>query len=257
MTLAQTYDKSYEVYINSSVDTVNLNDTLSNWTSYFPIPLNLAYGKYKMAVKSAAVCNTIDQFHDRNNKFKINSTVYTVETDRIYSTTSTLCTYLSNLVSGESIDFSLDPDTQRVRVVNNSGTTKTLDLTGDYLRFWKKLGFRYSSTTTPNTIDLNDILLQHIATLIPTQKVYITCDEILPNSSYPTNSNRGILTDISLQAGYGIYTAYQPSTFYFHELRVNNSLSHLSFQLLDDKYEVIKDLKGGSINLSLIIKKVD
>lgn len=256
MTLSQTHDQTYEIYINSSVDTTNLNDTLSQWTSYFDIPLEVAHGKYGLAVKSIAVCNTINQFNDKNNKFKINNNEYTVEIDRVYQSTTSLCSYLTSLVSSENIDFSVDIQTQRVRIENNSGTTKTIDLTGNYLNFWKKLGFKYDTNTQPSSVDINNTLLKHVATLIPTQRVYLTCNNVVPNSYYPTNSNLPIIGEVNLQAGYGVYSLFQSSDYYYHDLNANNSLTSLSFSLLNDKYEPIKTINGGSVNLSLLIKKL-
>lgn len=256
MSLSQTHDKSIEVYINSAIDKTNLNDTLATWTSFFKIPVPLAHGKYGIAIRSLAICNTIDQFNDKNNKFKINDTEYTIEIDRVYQSTKALCTILTTLVSSENIVFSIDAETQRVRVKNNSGSKKSIDLTGDFLNFWKKLGFRYDIKSQPNSVDINDTLLKHIATLIPTQRVYLTCSNVVPNSYYPTDNNRGIIGHVDLQAGYGVYSLFQPSEFYYHDLNDNHSLNSLSFSLLNDKYEPIKDLNGGSVNISLIVKKL-
>ena len=68
----QTRDGSIEIYINSAVDKVNVNDTLSSWTSYLPIPVEIENNQtYGLSVKTASICNTIPQFHDEEKTFKI------------------------------------------------------------------------------------------------------------------------------------------------------------------------------------------
>jgi len=257
----QTRDGSIEIYINSSVDKTNLNDTLSEWTSYLPIPVEIENNKsYGLSIKSASICNTIPQFHETETKFKLNSTELIVDDDTIFSNTSSLCAYLTTLCSSKSIDmeFKLDPKTQRIQLINNTNLSVVVDLTGQYLNFWKKLGFRYDLQDQVPSVTIEaggDVLLSYIATLIPTQRVFIICDEVVPNSAYPTNNNRPIIGSIDLMAGYGAYNVAVAPFLYEHDLRFRHAFNSLSFSVVDDKYRPIK-MRGGSVNLSIVVKRL-
>jgi len=257
----QTQDKSAEVYINSAVDKTNINDTLSNWTSFFDIPVELENNaQYGLSVKSASICNTFPQFHINETIFKINSIELQIDDDRIFTNTGALCSYLTTLCSTASIDleFKLDAPTQRIRLVNNTAGNIIIDLNDTYLPFWKKLGFQYSLSVSLPSLTISsqdDVLLKYIATLIPTQRVFIICDDVIPNSSYPTNNNRPIIASVDLMAGYGAYNYLVEPFLYEHDLRFRHAFNSLSFSVLDDKYRPIQ-MRGGSVNLSLVVKKL-
>jgi hypothetical protein len=256
-----TRDKSLEVYINSAVDTTNINDTLSNWTSYFQIPVDIQPNEsYGLSVKKAAICNTIPQFHKEERTFKLNNFVVSIDGDRLFTNTVQLCDYLTSLCSSEGIalNFSVDDNTKRVKITNGSGSNLVIDLANPYLAFWKKMGFQYdlvdnlpSITITPN----DDVKFRYIAKLIPTQRVFIVCDEVIPNSSYPTNNNRPIIGSIDLVGGYGSFNFSVEPYLYEHDIRYKHAFSSLSFSILDDQYRQI-EMRGGSVNLSLVIKKI-
>jgi hypothetical protein len=257
----QTRDGSVEIYINSAVDKTNVNDTLSEWTSYLPIPIEIENNKaYGLSVKSASICNTIPQFHATETKFKLNNTEINIDNDTIFTNTSNLCAYLTTLCDTASIDleFKLDPKTQRVKVINNTAGGLMIDLSEPYLFFWKKLGFQYDLTLQLPSITIEaggETLLKYIATLIPTQRVFIICDEVVPNSAYPTDNNRPIIGSIDLMAGYGAYNFTVEPFLYEHDLRFRHAFNSLSFSILDDKYRPIQ-MRGGSVNLSLVIKRI-
>jgi len=257
----KTRDGSTEIYVNSAVDKTNLNDTLSSWTSYFDIPIELESNKtYGLSLKSASICNTFPQFHQTELTFKLNSTVITVNDDIIFSNTTALCSYLTTLCDTNQIDleFKLDPATQRIRIVNEMPSTIVVDLSEMYLPFWKKLGFQYDLTAQLPSISIEangDVLLRYIATLIPTQRVFIICDEVIPNSAYPTNNNRPIIGSVDLMAGYGAYNYIVEPFLYEHDLKFRHAFNSLTFSILDDKYRPLK-MRGGSVNLSLYVKRL-
>jgi len=256
----QTRDGSIEIYINSAVDKVNVNDTLSSWTSYLPIPVEIENNQtYGLSVKTASICNTIPQFHDEEKTFKIGTTELTIDDDIIFANTASLCAYLNNLMTAQSIllSFALDPKTLRIRLTNNSSGTIDIPLNEPYLSFWKKLGFRYDLIQNlPNvTIEAGgDILFQYIATLVPTQRVFIVCDEVIQNSAYPSNFNRPIIGSIDLISGYGAYNYVVEPFLYEHDLKLRHAFNSMSFSILDDKYRPVK-MRGGSVNLSLVVRR--
>jgi len=256
-----TEDKTLEVYINSSIDKVNTTDTLTDWVSYFKIPVAISPNEtYGLAVKKSAICNTIPQFNKVERVFKLNNTVIEIDGDRIFTNTQNLCLYLTALCSsnGFSLSFTIDDNTKRVRLTNNTTSDIIIDLAQPYLSFWAKIGFQYDLTLGFSNVTIEpsgDILLKYITKLIPTQRIYICCDDVIPNSSYPTNSNKGIISSIDLLGGYGSYNFSVEPFLYFHQIKYTHAFSSLSFSVLDDNYRPI-ELKGGSINLSLVIKKI-
>ena len=257
----QTRDGSIEIYINSAVDKVNINDTLSSWTSYLPIPVEIENNKpYGLSIQSASICNTFPQFHESETTFMINQTAFTVDDDIIFTNTGNLCSYLTTLVDGGGLDveFKLDPKTQRIKITNNTSSGILIPIQEPYLSFWKKLGFQYDLSQQLQHISIEaggDVLLKYIATLIPTQRVFIVCDEVVPNSAYPTNNNRPIIGSIDLLAGYGAYNYTVSPFLYEHDLRFRHAFNSLSFSILDDKYRPLK-MRGGSVNLSIVVKRL-
>ena len=257
-----THDYSNEILINSAIDITDVNDTLANWSSYFKIPIQLNQDiHYAMYVSSASITNTIDQFHSTESVFKLNATKLVVNVDIIHANTTALCAYLTQLCDAADIDliFTLDPATQRIRIRNMSGSTLIIDLSSKYLPFWKKLGFKYDLVESADSIEMDDqddILLKYICRLTPTQRVYICCPQVRNNSYYPTASNKPILTSIDITGGYGTYNTYSAPFIYEHDLIYNTTYNYLSFQVLDDQYRPI-DLRGGGVNLSLVIKQTN
>jgi len=258
----KTHDFSSEILINSASDQVDLTDTLTNWSSHFPIPVqldpNVAYSLY---VSSASITNTIDQFHKTELQFKLNNTVITIDPDIVHQNTSRLCVYLSNLcaTNNEDLLFTLDPTTHRIKIKNTSGADLTLDLSSQYLPFWQKLGFRYDTLESLSQLVLSDqqeVLLKYICRRIPTERCYITCDQIKNNSYYPTNNNKAILASIDIVGGYGTYNTYTAPFIYEHDLIYSNTFQYLSFQVLDDQFRPI-ELRGGGVNLSLVVRKTN
>jgi len=231
----QTRDGSVEIYINSAVDKVNVSDTLSEWTSYLPIPVELENNKaYGLSVQSASICNTFPQFHETERRFKLDNTEIVVNDDIIFTNTANLCSYLSELCVNAGIDalFTVDGATHRVRIKNNSSSTVVVDLGEPYVNFWKKMGFRYDLVESLTSVAVEaggDILLRYIATIIPTQRVFIVCDQVVPNSSYPTDNNRPIVCSIDLQAGYGSFNFAVSPYLYEHDLRFRHAFNSLSF----------------------------
>lgn len=262
MASIRTHDYSSEILINSASDKVNLNDTLSNWSSNFPIPIQLEPNvDYSMYVSSASITNTMDQFHSTELNFKLNSTVITIDPEIIHKKTSKLCLYLSDLCSlaGEDLLFTVDSNTQRILIKNMSGADLTIDLASQYLPFWKKLGFRYDNSVSLTELVLTDqqqVLLKYIARLISTQRVYISCDQIKNNSYFTTNNPRAILGSIDIVSGYGSYNTYEAKFIYEHDLVYTNNFQYLSFQVYDDQFREI-ELRGGGVNLSLVVKKTN
>ena len=262
MASIRTHDYSSEILINSASDKVNINDTLSSWSSNFKIPIQLEPNvDYSMYVSSASITNTIDQFHPTELSFKLNSTVITIDPEIIHKNTCKLCVYLSNLCSLQSEDllFSVDTNTQRIIIKNMSGSDLTIDLSSQYLPFWRKIGFRYDNSVSLTELVLTDqqqVLLKYIARVTSTQRVYIACDQIKNNSYYPTDNNRASLTSIDIVGGYGTYNTYEAPFIYEHDLVYTNSFQYLTFQVYDDQFREI-ELRGGGVNLGLVVKKTN
>lgn len=260
--MAQTHDFSTEIYINSASDVGRLSNTLSNWTTQFAIPVQLDQNQeYAMSVMSAAISNTFPQFHETETKFKLNSTEFVVDDNVVHANTTAMCQYLSNLCAGGGIAlvFTLDSATQRIRITNSTASNVVLDLSPEYLPFWEKIGFEYDFqrsligvTLTPS----DDTLFNYICRLVPTQRIFITCNQIKNNSYYPTNSNRPILCQIDITGGFGTYSYNERPFFYEHDLSYRKGFSTLSFAVLDDKFREMK-MRGGNVNISLVVKKVN
>ena len=202
--MATTHDFSTELYINSATELNNLNNTLADWTTKFSIPVRLDPNQqYALTVLSASVSNTFPQFHETEQKFKLNSVVLTVDDNVVHTNTTALCQYLSNLCVANSLNmsFSLDSPSQRIRITNNTSGDVDLDLSQEYLPFWRKIGFNYDVKRSLTGVVLtpsDDILLNYICRLVPTQRVFVTCNQIKNNSYYPTDDNKAILCQIDL-----------------------------------------------------------
>jgi len=260
--MAKTHDSSTEILINSSY-LVDLNDDLSRWTSYFQTPVSLEPNKqYGISVNSASVSNTFPQFHEQETTFKLNSTVITVDNDIQHQNTTALCVYLSNLTIQSGIDlmFMLDAPTQRVRIKNNSGADLTIHLDPVYLPFWKKLGFKYDLKRSLSNVVMTDqdtILLQYITKLISTQRVYVCCDQIVNNTYYFGTNNKSVLCSIDITGGYKAYSYMKQTVPYQHDLTYSQNFEYLSFSLMDDLFRPLKDMRGGGVNLSLVVQRLN
>jgi len=261
--MAATHDYSTEIYINSNTELKNLNNTLSDWTSTFSIPVQLDKDQeYAMSVMSAAVSNTFPQFHPTEQTFKLGSSTFTVDDNVVHSNTTALCQYLTNLcvAGGLNMAFSLDSSTQRIRLTNNTANDVSLDLSPEYLPFWKKIGFNYDvkrSLTGVTLTPADDVLMNFICRLIPTQRVFVTCNQIKNNSYYPTDDNKPILCQVDLTGGYGSYSFNERPYPYEHDLIYRTTFNSLQFSLLDDQFRPLTNMRGGSVNLSLVVKKVN
>ena len=262
MASIKTHDFSSEILINSSSDKVDLNDTLTKWSSYFKNPIQLQPNvDYSLYVSSASITNTIDQFHKTEVDFKLNDTVISVNPEIVHQNTAQLCVYLTSLCStaGEDLQFTLSPLTHRIVIKNMSGANLTIDLTDKYLPFWEKIGFRYDELESLDELVLTDqqeVNLKYICRLIPTQRVYICCSQLKPNTYYPTNNNQAVLCGIDLVGGYGTFNIYTAPYIYEHDLMYSNTFQFLSFECLDDQFRPI-DIRGGGVNLSLVVRKTN
>jgi len=260
--MASTHDFSTELYINSALELTDFKNTLSDWTTKFRIPVRLEQNEeYAICVLSAAVSNTFPQFHETELKFKMNAIEVTVDDNVVHTNTTALCNYLTNLCSGEglSVVFSLDSATQRIRITNNEAVDMTLDLSEQYLPFWRKIGFNYDYQRALSGVTLtpsDDILLNYICRLVPTERVFVTCNQIKNNSYYATDNNKAILCQIDLTGNYGTYSFNERPYPYEHDLAYRGTFSTISFSLLDDQFRPLK-MFGGNCNLSLVVKKVN
>ena len=258
-----THDFSSEIYINSATELDDFNNSLSNWTSKFPIPIQLDKDtQYALSVLSCSISNTFPQFHPTEQKFKLNAIELTVDTNVVHNNTTELCQYLTNLctVGGVNMVFSFDSSTKRIRITNDEAIDVELDLSAEYLPFWKKIGFNYDAKRSLTGVTLtpsDDILLNYVCRLIPTQRVFVTCNQIVGNSYYPTTSNLPILCQVDFTGGYGSYSFNERPFPYEHDLVYRTTFSSLQFSLLDDQFRPLTDMKGGSVNLSLVVKKVN
>mgnify|MGYP005841228185 CR=1 FL=1 len=258
MSLQQARDNSYEVYIKSSKDK-NPTDTLTNFTARFNIPVMLGNGNYEMALQSLAVCNTIPQFKSDNNKFNLGINEYSIDLNTVFNNATELCTELTNLSSSYNLVFSLDALSKKIKIQNNDVAVRTFDLSQqNYRNFWNKIGLETTINSTQLEVQPSEsVILDNIPFIIATQRVYLSCNEIVSNSVYNSGSSgsKGIMSYLDINTSYGTYSTYRDNTFYFHDLITNNELSSLTFRLLDDNYEEIENLNGGSVNISLIIRK--
>jgi len=257
-----THDFSTELYINSALELNDFKNTLSDWTTKFRIPVRLDQNQdYAVSVLSAAVSNTFPQFHETELKFKLNSTVITIDDNVVHTNTTALCNYLTNLSigSGVNVNFSLDSATQRIKITNNEAIDVVLDLASEYLPFWKKIGFNYDYKRSLSGVTLtpsDDVLLNYICRLVPTERVFITCNQIKNNSYYATDDNKAILCQIDLTGNFGSYSFNERPYPYEHDLAYRNTFQTMSFTLLDDQFRKLK-MFGGNCNISLVIKKIN
>ena len=260
--MATTHDFSTELYINSANDKRYLKNTLSNWTTVFPIQVALDPNiDYSISVMSASVSNTFPQFHEQENTFKMNDKIFVVDNTIIHTNTTALCVYLTNICAAQSlaVSFTMDSQTQRIKITNTTASDVVIDLSKQYLQFWEKIGFNYDvqrSLTGLTLTPADDVLLEYICKLISTETVYITCNQIKGNSYYPTDSNLPILCSIHITGGYGVYSVNERPFFYEHDLLYRSSFDSISFSVLDSKFRPL-EMRGGGVNLSLIVKKVN
>jgi len=256
-----THDFSSEVFINSSTDIRDLNDTLSNWNTYFKIPIQLDPNhNYALSCNSASIANTMPSFHSTEVHFKINALEFVVDNDIDFLNTTALCQYLTNLCSQQSMAFvfSVDNLTKRVRITNNTASEITIDLGEKYLPFWKKMGFRYDLSDKLSGVTIEaagDILLRYITRLVSTQRVFITCSQVKNNSYYPTVNNVPIIAEINITGAKNSYSFQLSNYVEQHDLVYSGNFSKLSFTVLDDQFREI-ELRGGGVNLSLVVKKI-
>jgi hypothetical protein len=127
--------------------------------------------------------------------------------------------------------------------------------------FWNKLGFQQSQETTPGNLRVpaaGSLLAEKLAVLIATQRVYITCNEILNNSFIgSTTTNPPVLCVIDIEGSFGTFNTFENNNpvYFNHDMTITNNLNFLSFGLLDDRYKPV-ELLGSGIRLSLIIKEI-
>ena len=65
------------------------------------------------------------------------------------------------------------------------------------------------------------------------------------------------MCQVDLTGGFGAYSFNNPNFTYEHDLLYRTTFDSLQFSLLDDQFRPLTNMKGGSVNLSLIIKKVN
>lgn len=256
MSLANTSDKTLELYINNSVDKISTNDNLTSWQTIFEVPIPLEDINYKLSVQSASIANTFPQFHSTERKVKINSSVITIPRSRVFNNTSDFLVWLSSQFDNVSLDvnMSVDIDTKTVTIENNHSDNITIDLSPTYLPFWRKMG--YTGYETSKVIEpLQTLQLQYVPSLIPTQRVFITCDSIVNNSNTPTIDNRPILCCINITGGFGTYSYEVLPYVYEHDFIKIRTINSLRFQVFDDKYRPL-EMRGGAVLMSLILRGV-
>jgi YD repeat-containing protein len=257
--MARTTDNTIEIFINSATDKVNLNDTVSKWTTFFEIPIEVD-GASTLAVHKASILNSLPNFHADERTFRLNSTTLTVDKNIVFTSATTLATYLISLTTnaGFDITFAIDADSQRLRITNNDTADLVIDLADVFLPFWEKMGFKYDDASALPSITLpqdDDVLFLYLPIVISTQCVYIVSNAIVPNSNYATDSNRAILCSIDFDGGFGRYNCFDSKFLYKHDLITKHNFNSMSFEVLDDKYRPV-DMFGGKVGLSLILSKI-
>jgi len=258
MSFNQTSDHTLELYINSSSDGIQGSSSLSNWTTNFPVPANLESGRYNLAVSSASIANTFPQFHSTERKVRVNTVEFNLSRDAVYSNTGAFTTALTSQMDASSVELVLSVDTltQRVLLTNDGAGNATIDLAEPYLEFWKKMGYVDTGATELVLTPAQTLLLPYVASLIPTQRVHITCDSIVNNSITPSINNRPIMCCVNIESNFGSYSTQVYPYLYKHDLVSQNSLYTLKFGVYDDKSRLL-EMMGGSVNLSILLSKAD
>lgn len=254
-----------EIYLNSEVDKLT-SETPSKWTTQFNEAITLVGSqKYELQVQSVSVPNVFPAFNSRERQIEynyagMNAVRLTLDKDRIFDTFSEMTTYLSGLFNNDIV-FSINPQTQRLKIQNTTASTVFFYNDEDFHWFFRKMGFTKSLNNVSGRIQIlagNEVEGEFLPVLISTQRVYVTCDQILNNSITPSRSTPSILCCVDLTGSFGSFSNYtqQNNHFFKHIVTTSGNLSYLSFSLIDDTYEPI-ELLGSGVRLSLILRKKD
>lgn len=254
-----------EIYLNSEVDKLP-SETPSRWTTFFNEKIELVGSqKYELQVQSVSVPNVFPAFNSKERQIEFSFSgepIQSVEVDksRVYQSISDLVLYLTSLL-GTDIEFSINTETQRMVIKNNSGKTVYFYNDGDNHMFFKKLGFTKAMNNVSGRIQIlagAQVEGEYLPVLIATQRVYITCDQIINNSITPSKSTPSILACVDLTGSFGSFSNYiqQNNNFFRHIITSTSNLNYLSFSVLDDTYEPIEML-GSGVRLSLVLRKME
>lgn len=252
-----------EIYINSEIDKLP-SETPSNWTTYFNQRIELTGSNtYELQVQSISIPNVFSAFNsvERNIEYSYanQATQYlTIDAERVFQSLSDLTTYLTTLFNDE-IEFSINPITQRMKIKNTTANTVFLYNDGANHAFFNKLGFSKALNNVAGRIQIlagDEVEGQYLPVLISTQRVYVTCDQIINNSITPSKSTPSILACVDLNGSFGSFSNYiqQNNNFFKHIITSTSNLNYLSFSLLDDHYEPI-ELLGSGVRLSLVLRR--
>ena len=253
-----------EIYINSEVDKLP-NETPSKWTTFFNERIELKGSeKYELQVQSVSVPNVFSAFNAKERLIEYtyeNEAAQNVEIDknRVFQSIGDLTTYLTGLFSN-AIVFSIEAETQKMVITNTSAKNVFLYNDGDYHAFFQKLGFTKAFNNVSGRIPIqagDSITSEYLPVLIATQRVYITCDQILNNSITPSRTTPSILACVDLTGSFGSFSNYiqQNNNFFKHIITSTSNLNYLSFSILDDTYEPI-ELLGSGVRLSMVLRRI-
>lgn len=253
--------KTINLHINSDTDRTISDTTTSKWTTYLSTPISISStSKAILSVQSIEIPNVLYNFglYDSIFWFYVPSTTTLVgsqiDTSRVFIDGSEFATYMNNLLTPQNIAFTFSTSTNKLTITNNRASAIIIPQSyryGDttfnnaYNSCIDKIGF----TQELNSVTINpagSVTAQSMLRLLRTNCYYLTCDAVASSSMqsvipspYKSGSNDIVARVTAGNFGSLSQLSYLTGT----NIQIQSeTLSRLSFQLLDDNFYPINDM---------------